>query len=56
MKVGDLVKHNKNGFIGVIVKIEYARGGHDPFHYIRWVDGAKGACWSNEVELVSESR
>ena len=55
MKVGDLVKHNKNGFIGVIVKIEDAQSGH-PFHYIRWIDGAKGACWYNEVELVSESR
>jgi len=57
VKVGDLVSHNKNGFVGMIVKIGYAHNTRSaPLHYIWWFDGAKGACWNHEVEVISESR
>jgi hypothetical protein len=56
MQVGDLVKHKKNGHLGLITKIEYAADGHDPMHYIWWTDGAKGACWKNEIEVINASR
>jgi hypothetical protein len=56
VQVGDLVKHKKNGHLGLITKIEYAADGHDPMHYIWWTDGAKGACWKNEIEVINASR
>ena len=51
------MSHNKNGFVGMIVKIGYAHNTRSaPLHYIWWFDGAKGACWNHEVEVISESR
>jgi len=62
VQVGDLVSHNKNGFVGIIVKIAHAQDTRpaplycDALHYIWWFDGAKGACWSTEIEVISASR
>tara|TARA_R110002110_G_scaffold115731_1_gene286871 strand:- start:13 stop:171 length:159 start_codon:yes stop_codon:yes gene_type:complete len=51
MKVGDLVKHRVNQqWIGVIVRREVTR--HGNIYRIDWADGARGACWDEEIEAV----
>jgi len=56
MQVGDLVTHNKNGYIGVIVSTRLSVAGSGTLYYIEWLDGAQGACWFDEVELISAGR
>jgi hypothetical protein len=56
VKVGDLVKHKQGGWTGMIVRVENAEGGHDPLFHIKWTDQYRGACWSEEIEIISESR
>ena len=56
MKVGDLVKHKQGGAFGLIVRIEKAEGGHDPLFYVRWTNEQQSACWSEEIEILNESR
>ena len=56
MQVGDLVKHNKNGYVGLIVSTRLSVAGSGTLYYIKWVDGAQGACWFDEVEVISASR
>ena len=51
MKVGDLVKHKNNQqWIGVITRQDISRFGM--LNLIDWSDGAKGACWSTEIEVM----
>jgi len=61
MKVGDLVKHKENGYIGLIVGREKAAWGTQalgsPFLYsIQWSDGYTAACWFDELAAINESR
>ena len=56
LQVGDLVKHNKNGYVGLIVSARLSVAGSGTLYYIKWVDGAQGACWFDEVEVISASR
>ena len=57
MKVGDLVKHKRGGWIGLIVRVEITEGGHDPLYHIKWSDQyPDGRLWHDEIEIISESR
>jgi len=58
MKPGDLVKHNKNGFLGIVCNIamDPNKTAVDNLYHIHWVDGAKGTHWNNEIEVISEGR
>ena len=56
MQVGDIVKHNKKGYIGLITDIDKTIGGYDPLFRIHWLNGATGAHWKNEIEVVNASR
>ena len=56
MKVGDLVKHKQRGHAGLVVRIEYAEGGHDPLFYIKWIKSGPGVCWREEIEVINEGR
>jgi len=56
VRVGDLVRHKRNGYIGIITKIEYAESYLRLLSYIMWTDGAQGVCWKNEIEIISASR
>ena len=57
MKVGDLVKHKRGGWIGLIVRVEITEGGHDPLYHIKWTDQyPDGRLWHDEIEIISESR
>ena len=51
MKVGDLVKHRVNQqWVGVIVHREVTR--HGEIYRIEWIDGCKGVCWDEEIEVA----
>ena len=53
MQVGDLVRYNDDGDIGIIIEI-------DPDMYceylIKWGDGCEGWHLSSEYEVIHESR
>ena len=51
MKIGDLVKHKIiQEWVGIIVKRQVSR--HGTLNLINWADGAKGACWDEEIEAM----
>jgi len=60
VQVGDLVKHKKTGFVGLIVDC-FEEGRPDArldsyiMWRIHWFNGAKGSCWGGEFEVVSET-
>ena len=52
MKVGDLVKlRNNQRWVGVITRQDISRFG--TLNFINWSDGAKGTCWSTEIEVIN---
>ena len=56
MKIGDLIRHKQGGAFGLIVRVVEAEGGYDPLFYIKWMNRRQSACWSEEIEIISESR
>jgi len=55
MKIGDLVKHKRNGQLGLVIRIEIAMGGNDPFYHIQWANNSNSACWNDEIEPVDKN-
>jgi hypothetical protein len=51
VKVGDLVKFITSPlYVGVITFSETT--GVGIMYYIQWTDGARGACWGDELEII----
>ena len=53
MKVGDLVKYNTDGDIGIITEVN--RSFSEPY-FVQWADGTEGYHIESEMELLDESR
>jgi heat shock protein HspQ len=58
MQVGDLVKHKKNGFLGIVCNIamDPHKTAVDNLYHIIWGNGAKGTHWKGEIEVINASR
>jgi hypothetical protein len=57
VKVGDVVKHKKYGSIGIIVRLEDDNVTSGlPLARIIWTSSsATGACWPDEIEVISSA-
>ena len=54
MQIGDLVRYNEDGDIGIIIEIDPEM--HCEY-LIKWGDGCQGwHLWSEFVEVIDESR
>ena len=65
MQPGDLVKHKRRGYVGLIVKCDERTTPFDDLHvhvgpasdilyHIEWMNDATGACWYDEIEVINE--
>ena len=53
MQAGDMVKHKKYGSTGIVVRLE---GVGIPLARIIWTSSsATGACWPDEIEVISSA-
>ncbi len=52
MKVGDLVRYNEDGDIGIITEVGADLGDY----YVQWADGTEGYHVESEMEVLDESR
>ena len=52
MKVGDLVRYNEDGDIGIITEVN----NHLDDYYVQWADGTEGYHIESEMEVINESR
>ena len=59
MQIGDLVKHKRKGWVGLITdqtesRLESTMAGF--LWHIQWNSSAEGEHWSTELEVIRESR
>ena len=55
MKIGDLVKFDSNGMIGLLLYKHYMPEDKILFKVL-WRDGTKSNRWDDELEVISASR
>ena len=53
MEVGDLVKYNTDGDIGIITEVN--RGFSEPY-FVNWASGEEGYHMASEMEVINANR
>ena len=57
MKVGDLVKFNSNGMIGLLLyEVSLPKNAIEILWKVSWSDGTRSQRWQDELEIINESR
>ena len=56
MKVGDLVKFDSNGMVGLLLQKHFMPQEDEVLWGVLWLDGTKSNRWDDELEVVSASR
>ena len=52
MQVGDLIKFDSNGMIGLLLQKHYMQEG-DILWGVLWRDGTKSNRWADELEVIN---
>ena len=56
MQIGDLVKFNSNGMVGLLLSLNNAHMTEDGILWkVLWLDGTKSNRWADELKVISSA-